>query len=316
LNPVEQNTDELTVCKRVAKSDYAELFRKAWGEPSNCSNKIYGLDVTGDLKTYEVNYRRFMVALSAYQASWEVNSFSSKRDKALAKDTDGFPLDDFNNKQNRGHNLFYGKTITLNPEGKPARCFLCHGDNPAADKGEEPFQLYADDAYHKIGVPLNLIIPGNPGPNLGLAGHTGDSAHLANHKSPTLRNVDKRPWKGFTKAHSHNGWFKSLESIVHFYNTAAMQEDLDAAFPSPNPLNAKLHNVCRCPPEITTLEEVLAYDEDGCEGCWPAPESTNASAIPFIVGNLWFTSEEEAGIVAYLKTLTDTEKVDSPKPYK
>jgi cytochrome c peroxidase len=32
--------------------------------------------------------------------------------------------------------------------------------------------------------------------------------------------VDKRPYKAFTKAYAHNGWFKSMESIVHFYNTA------------------------------------------------------------------------------------------------
>ena len=36
---------------------------------------------------------------------------------------------------------------------------------------------------------------------------------------PTLRNVDKRPYGCFVKAYSHNGYFKSLESIVHFYNT-------------------------------------------------------------------------------------------------
>jgi len=36
---------------------------------------------------------------------------------------------------------------------------------------------------------------------------------------PTLRNVDKRPYPGFVKAYGHNGYFKSLEEIVHFYNT-------------------------------------------------------------------------------------------------
>src|SRR5262249_57058116 len=36
---------------------------------------------------------------------------------------------------------------------------------------------------------------------------------------PTLRNVDKRPYPTFVKAYGHNGYFKSLKSIVHFYNT-------------------------------------------------------------------------------------------------
>lgn len=36
---------------------------------------------------------------------------------------------------------------------------------------------------------------------------------------PTLRNIDKRPYPAFVKAYGHNGYFRSLEEIVHFYNT-------------------------------------------------------------------------------------------------
>jgi cytochrome c peroxidase len=34
-----------------------------------------------------------------------------------------------------------------------------------------------------------------------------------------LRNVDQRPYPDFVKAFGHNGYFKSLEDIVRFYNT-------------------------------------------------------------------------------------------------
>src|SRR5450756_2880755 len=44
-------------------------------------------------------------------------------------------------------------------------------------------------------------------------------AEWGKHKVPTLRNVDLRPTKHFIKAYAHNGYFKSLEEIVHFYNT-------------------------------------------------------------------------------------------------
>ncbi len=44
-------------------------------------------------------------------------------------------------------------------------------------------------------------------------------ANMGKHKVPTLRNVDKRPGIGFTKAYMHNGVFKSLKEVVHFYNT-------------------------------------------------------------------------------------------------
>ena len=45
------------------------------------------------------------------------------------------------------------------------------------------------------------------------------SVNQARFQVPTLRNVDKRPYRGFVKACAHNGYFKSLKSIVHFYNT-------------------------------------------------------------------------------------------------
>lgn len=35
-----------------------------------------------------------------------------------------------------------------------------------------------------------------------------------------MRNVAKRTGKSFVKAYAHNDWFYSMESIVHFYNTA------------------------------------------------------------------------------------------------
>jgi cytochrome c peroxidase len=43
-------------------------------------------------------------------------------------------------------------------------------------------------------------------------------------KVPTLRNVDKRPHSGFIKAFGHNGFFKSLEDIMHFYNTRDVED--------------------------------------------------------------------------------------------
>ena len=45
------------------------------------------------------------------------------------------------------------------------------------------------------------------------------AVELGKQKVPTLRNVDLRPTKHFIKAYAHNGYFKSLEEIVHFYNT-------------------------------------------------------------------------------------------------
>jgi cytochrome c peroxidase len=100
---------------------------------------------------------------------------------------------------------------------------------------------------------------------------------LGKVKVPTLRNVDLRPYPGFVKAYSHNGYFKSLESIVHFYNTRDV--------------------LPTCPGEYTEAQALAA-------NCWPAPEvaeNINTSEI----GDLGLTPEEEADIVAFLKTLSD-----------
>ncbi|MDJ0869287.1 MAG: hypothetical protein QNK03_24500 [Myxococcota bacterium] len=44
-------------------------------------------------------------------------------------------------------------------------------------------------------------------------------------KAPTVRNVDARPGKGFPKAFMHNGVFKTLAEVVHFYNTRDVPEE-------------------------------------------------------------------------------------------
>lgn len=38
-------------------------------------------------------------------------------------------------------------------------------------------------------------------------------------KVPALRNVDLRPDQSFVKAYAHNGFFRTLKDIIHFYNT-------------------------------------------------------------------------------------------------
>ena len=46
-----------------------------------------------------------------------------------------------------------------------------------------------------------------------------ESTNMGKHKVPTLRNVAKANGKNFPKAYMHNGVFKSLKEVVHFYNT-------------------------------------------------------------------------------------------------
>ena len=331
-SPFEQNIPIQDVCKHVAKSEYAWLFKSAWGESIDCSSKLYG--ASKQLKTYEVNFRRLAVALAAFQASDEVNSFSSKRDVALRRelwgidkdDTPGkFPLVGLSAKENLGHELFYNTLPNpFAPVGAPldaeatvlnvppntdlpiTNCSFCHRSSQDLIDGTDPEERYADDAYHNIGVPKNWEIPVNPlnpGAEVVLAAHTGrvgpapdapDDRGLI--KTPTLRNVDKRPYKSFVKAYMHNGWFKSLESVVHFYNTANVDGDTAAAF-----------GVTRCDVDVKTVEDALAHK------CWPEPEFPNSAIETPLVGDLHLTAEQEAAIVSYLKAFTDTKTVKPPK---
>jgi cytochrome c peroxidase len=160
-------------------------------------------------------------------------------------------------------------------------------------------ERYADDAYHIIGIPRNPEIPetyaadGSPiDPDLGLRGHAGTPYPPGFFRTPTLRNVDKRRGD-VVKAYGHNGWFKSLESIVHFYNTSAIGGETANSF-----------GVTRCPEGVENEADALALN------CWPAPAYEGASTV--LVGDLHLTVEQEAALVAYLKTLTDTYTPKAP----
>jgi cytochrome c peroxidase len=122
-------------------------------------------------------------------------------------------------------------------------CSACHISHEAGPGGVPP--LFTDNRFDNIGVPKNPENPfyrmdkvylddgsqinpeGKDWIDLGLGGFLRtrpEWADLADEndgkfRTPTLRNVDKRPGKGFPKAFMHNGVFKSLEEVVHFYNT-------------------------------------------------------------------------------------------------
>ena len=49
--------------------------------------------------------------------------------------------------------------------------------------------------------------------------------------------------------------------------------------------------------------------------CWPAPETPSILPLTGLVGDLGLTADEEAALVAYLKTLTDSAVVQAPLPF-
>jgi cytochrome c peroxidase len=281
------------VCRHVAKADYAELYELAWKEKIDCEKT--GVDIS---------FKRIGVALSAWQQSDEVNSYSSKRDFAVMNDHDDTPghspFTKFSDQENLGNDLFFGLKTKLNPEGKNARCSVCHNSEARTSVGNELHQQFTDNTFNHIGLPPNYEVSNfNPvRPDTGLAEHTSatplSSGHAGHFRTPTVRNVDKRNSEGFVKAYMHNGYFKNLEDIVHYYNTSL----------------AKLDPV-KCPPG-TTAKQARARD------CWPEPEINSPNQASNddlrLVGDLGLTEKEEAAIVEFLKTLTDKATVKPPTP--
>jgi cytochrome c peroxidase len=198
LNPLEQNNASAqVVIDKVLKSPYKNLFKNICTDPA---------------QYYECVGR----SIAAYERSAEVSAFTSKYDYALQGKVQ------LTEQEAQGLALFNGK----------ANCAACH---PSEDPAGKP--LFTDFTYDNLGVPRNPLNPfyyepeWNPAGLLwvdnGLGGFLASQPELAQYaaandgkmKVPTLRNVDKRPSPKFVKAYSHNGYFKSLEEIVHFYNT-------------------------------------------------------------------------------------------------
>ena len=160
-------------------------------------------------------------------------------------------------------------------------CHRCHPGN-----GQQA--LFTDFTFDNLGLPQNPENPAGVAPDFidpGLGGFLMNAGYAeevyllewGKHKVPTLRGVDLRPMAGDVKAYGHNGFFKTLEGIVHFYNTRDVK-----------PV---------CPGDYTEAE-ALAAD------CWPEPEVSETVNFDEL-GDLGLTPEEEAAIVAFLKTLSD-----------
>jgi cytochrome c peroxidase len=285
LNPLEQHMPgSKQVVLRVAKSSYANLFREVWG-PDSLDNKA---DPT-------LAYERIARSIAAYERSSKVTAFTSKFDlywrtslaagndpeKVGLADGDKAVLDPMNilTEQEFAGLIEFGEY-----------CSDCHNSTLPGPGGTPP--LFTDFSYQNIGVPKNPMNPfytvapaWNPDKldfvDLGLGAFLKKAGfppevyepELGKHKVPTVRNVDERPSADFLKAFMHNGVFKSLEEVVHFYNTRDVPE---AGWPAPEfPYN---------------------LNDELFEG--------------HPIGDFHLDAEAEAAIVAFLKTLTDGYQAD------
>jgi cytochrome c peroxidase len=308
INPVEMGlADPACEVYRASQRPYRRLFEQVWGKqafaiawPKNVeticnqpgpapADDPFPVHLSAtDRGTASTTFDQIAQSLAGYEASAEVSPLSSKFDAFLGGKAQ------LTAQEKQGYELFRGK----------AHCNECHRDG---GPGEEP--LFTDFTASNIGTPANPELPfyaegqpdsrgyvantsGSTFVDLGVGGFLAQGhalsqpsardprwvaqaqGNMGRFQVPTLRNVDKRPDPNFIKAYGHNGYFKSLTEIVHFYNTRDTQP--------------------RCQPN------------DPGEGtrCWPAPETTANMNTRFI-GKLGLTDAEEDAIVAFLRTLSD-----------
>jgi cytochrome c peroxidase len=187
------NPDKKNVIAKIMTSDYAYLFQQ-----------VFGFDTVANI---DRAYHNIASAIAAYEGSEEFNPFTSKFDAYQAGLVDLTPQEEL------GEILFSGK----------AQCSPCH---PAGESGRDPI-LFSDFDYHNIGVPRNTEYPYNLNDPVaidpGLAGFTGRSGDKGKFKTPHLRNIAR------TAPYMHNGYFKNLKDIVHFFNT----RDIPGQWPDP-----------------------------------------------------------------------------------
>jgi len=314
LNPLEQNNpNERFVCLSVSNASYADLFREVWGPDSldpatrdvGPIYELIALSIAAYERSPEVN-----PFSSRFDTFWR-NAVANGLDVcAITPGNMGGGMGGGgmggggmggggmggNMEAYRGLGLSDMELMGLALFNTKGNCSVCHWLTPGP--GNSP-PLFTDFRYHNLGVPRNPENPfydmprvfnpdGDEWVDLGLGGFLatipdgigapGSSElvieNLGKHKTPTLRNVDKRPYAEFVKAYGHNGYFKSLMSIVHFYNTRDILP------------------VCT--------------DGGGIPGvdCWPPPE-VPLNVNTDLLGNLGLTEPQGMAIIMFMKALTD-----------
>jgi cytochrome c peroxidase len=303
VDPVEMGLiDSACMVYRMSLRPYRAMAERLWGGQAFAirwpSDAKYVCDRPGpapeqdplpvhlgavDRGIAQTTFDRIAEAIAAFESSPEVGPFTSKYDFVIAGKAEFTP------DEKAGYELF---------RSKATHCNECHRDG---GPGEEP--LFTDFTASNLGLPRNPDLPffqenapdqfrytANPAglryldPGVGgfLASPQNPNrewaamskSYLGRYKTPTLRNVDKRPRADFVKAYMHNGYLKSLKEVVHFYST---RDALPACKPGD-------------PGEKVT--------------CWPAPENPETINRKQL-GNLKLGNKQEDLLVAFLKTLTD-----------
>jgi cytochrome c peroxidase len=275
LNPVEMAMEsEAAVLaalvdrkNRNAKS-YNQLFKSVYGVD------LASLDLRNSSSVAAV-YGMTAEAIATFEKTDLFTPFTSKYDYYLT----GQAV--LSAQEARGLALFNGQ----------AQCHRCHPADWTVDAtGYSLPPIFTDSSYDNLGIPKssNPLIANNPidyglgaRPDIAaidpdpvlsaVAGYPVSAGEAGKFKVMTLRNI------AVTPPYGHNGFFATLEKIVHFYNKRDMMQGMSG---------------------------MGGGGMGGGMGMNMSPEvvqNVNTTEL----GNLGLTMMEEQDLVAFLKTLTD-----------
>jgi cytochrome c peroxidase len=258
-------------------------------------------------------YDRWAQSIDSYEQSVQVSAFSSKFDAFLAgkytltaDEMAGFKL--FNGKGNCNSCHLDGRGTTLKSDQADTSsaalvnplftCFGSANEGVPLNPGDAFYYQTKPDPYGFIANPygfgyrdlglgtfLRSGFGSAPNPNASwrqyaprVDGQMQVSSVRDVALTPTQCPTTEAPGPYFQKGFFHNGYFKSLKQVVHFYNTRDKYS---------YPVTSG-----HCPKGTTEKLD-----------CWPMPEVRNN--IDMTSGNLGLTDEEENQIVVFLQTLSD-----------
>jgi cytochrome c peroxidase len=293
LNPMEMAmpSPACVVARVLSPADpsaYPVSYADAWGKPdltlpediaARCADPDARIELD-EASTAAVDdiFGKIALSVSAYEQTTEMQPFNSRYDRW--KRGEGTLSD----QELAGLKLF--------EDPAKGNCAACHVLGPNTRGGPS---VFTDWTFDNLGVPRNRDNPfyadarnkdGRQWVDKGLGGFLETDPiyaslapeNMGRQQVPTLRNLTKGATADIPRAYMHNGWFKTLEGVVHFYNT---RDVLPA-----------------CADPWANEAEAMA------KGCWPVAEIP-ATVNKDELGNLKLSADEEAAIVAFLRTLDD-----------
>lgn len=192
LNPLEMNNSNVhMLVGKIKDAEYYPVYKQVYGE----------------LVDENIAFNNIASAIASFEKSPDLNSFTSKFDYYL-----------------KGQAILTAQELNglkLFNDAAKGKCANCHITEPDDVSGRV---LFTDFTYDNIGVPKNpnnpfYSIPASFNPlgsdaiDYGLGGFLNNPEHYGKFKVPTLRNA------AISAPYTHNGFFNTLEEVVHFYNT-------------------------------------------------------------------------------------------------